>query len=224
MPALPTSCDHHSSRSRRYPVVTMALCLVAAAVAAWPWLQQTLQLDVLAIQHGELWRFLTGHLTHWNGNHFLWDIVVFAVLGALCETRDRSLFLATILIAAGAISTWMMSAPNGLQTYRGLSGIDTGLFSLLATLLVAEARTKGDRPVQWIVGMGAAGLILKTWWEFQSGATVFVDQTTDFVAVPMAHVAGGLTGLLVALGSLAAQQTRWISRLALCDATDELAW
>lgn len=224
MPVLQAFCGQPSSRSGHLPLATMVLCCIAAVAAMVPGLQPILQLDVSAIQNGEVWRFLTGHLTHWTTDHLLWDIAVFAAVGALCERRSRSLFLATTLISAGAISTWMMWAPDGLQTYRGLSGIDTALFGLLATLMLAEAQANSDRLVQWIVGMGLVGLILKTWWEFHSDGTVFVNQATEFVAVPMAHVAGGLTGLLVALISLAARETRWISRLAVCDATDDLAW
>ena len=49
-----------------------------------------------ALQAGEIWRLATCHLTHWNAEHLQWDLLMFVVLGAVCELRNpRRMWLCT---------------------------------------------------------------------------------------------------------------------------------
>jgi len=189
--------------------LTWLFAIAAVAIAFTPILPELLEFDAPAIRGGELWRFLTGHFTHWNLDHLCWDLSVFVVLGALCERRGRGAFLACVLGSAGAISLYALLALPELPVYRGLSGIDTGLFALLAVGLFADARARGNRGVQRLIAAAVMSLVVKTLFEFTTGGTLFVDHAeAAFVPVTMAHVLGAVVGLAVGLSVVASDRRR----------------
>ena len=59
------------------PVVTVTLALAAVAVQLIPGWAAAWQYERAAIAAGQWWRMLTGHLTHWNMDHLLWDVLMF---------------------------------------------------------------------------------------------------------------------------------------------------
>ncbi|MDA1056054.1 MAG: rhombosortase [Planctomycetota bacterium] len=191
------------SKSLFAPVIWI-LAIAAAAIALSPVLQELLQFDAAAIVVGDYWRFLTGHLLHWNFDHLFWNLSVFVVLGTMCERRGRTAFLACLLGSAAAISFFALVALPEMPIYRGLSGIDTGLFALLCVGLFADARARGNRTTQWMIAAAALGLITKTAYEMGSDATIFVDHTAAaFIPIPMAHVLGALVGVAVGFTAIA---------------------
>ncbi|MCG8583456.1 MAG: rhombosortase [Pirellulales bacterium] len=174
-----------------------AMALIVAAVPGWDVL---LQFDTAAFGAGEWWRVLSGHVTHWNGDHLFWDLSVFVVLGTMCERRSRQGFVACMLLTAIAVSGYVMWFLPELDTYRGLSGIDTGLFALVGTYFFVDACRDGNRTVQWLIGLVALSLLVKTGFEFATGATMFVDHSAAaFVPLPMAHVIGAVIGVATGL-------------------------
>src|SRR5262245_7612141 len=54
--------------------------------------------DKIAIQHGEWWRLVSGHFVHSDNNHLIWNIVAFAMLGAMLEQHSRKLFIQSIVV------------------------------------------------------------------------------------------------------------------------------
>lgn len=189
-------------RTLLFAPLTWLLGITAIAISVSAGFQELLQFDAVAIAGGEYWRFLTGHLVHWNFDHLFWDLSVFVVLGALCERRSRKGFLACVFGSAAAISLYLLVALPELPIYRGLSGIDTGLFVLLGVSLLTDARASGNRTLQWLIAAAMLGLFGKTVYEFGSEATIFVDYATaDFVPITMAHVLGALVGLAVGLAT-----------------------
>lgn len=184
--------------------VTWLLGIAAVTIALSPNLPELLQFDAVAIAGGECWRFLTGHLVHWNLDHMFWDLSVFVVLGTMCERRNRKAYLACVLASAAAISFYVLFALPEMPIYRGLSGIDTGLFALLGVGLFADARARGNGTMPWLIAAAMLGLIAKTAFEFTTDGTVFVDHTAAaFVPVTMAHVLGALVGFAVGLAPVA---------------------
>jgi rhomboid family GlyGly-CTERM serine protease len=203
MSAAASNEDRPLARSVPLAPLTWFLGIVAVAIGLSPTLPERLQFDAVAIVGGEYWRFLTGHLVHWNLDHLCWDLSVFVVLGTMCEHRGRRTFLACVLGSAAAISLWTLVALPQMPIYRGLSGIDTGLFALLGVGLLADARAGANRAMQWIIAAAMLGLIGKITYEFASDATIFVDHTAAaFVPVPIAHVLGSLVGFAAGLVSL----------------------
>ena len=183
--------------------VTWCVAFAAVMIAAISGLDSVLQFDAAAITGGEYWRVLTGHITHWNGDHLFWDLSVFVVLGTMCERRNRAAFVACIVLAALAISAYVLWFLPEMPTYRGLSGIDTALFALLGVGFFRDAQRSGNRTATWLIALAAASLLVKTGFEFFTGATIFVDHTTAaFLPLPMAHVIGAVIGVGVgAIGS-----------------------
>ena len=180
--------------------LTAALCVAAALASFWPTAAEWLQFERDAFAAGQWWRLLTCHLTHWSPDHFLWNAAVFAVLGGACEAACRLRFAGCLLASAIAVplAVWLVEPQMG--TYRGLSGLDTALFGLLAVTTLRSCWAQRNWP--WLVAVGtlSAGLALKIGFEQVTGRTVFVDSgEAGFTPVPLAHVVGQAAGVLVAI-------------------------
>jgi rhomboid family GlyGly-CTERM serine protease len=148
---------------------------------------------------GEWWRVLTGHFTHWNLDHAMWDVLMFVALGALCESRWPRRFAVCTAASALAISLAIFYGQPDVELYRGLSGIDSALFTLavwgLLEVALAHRRFAGMAALTTLL----LGLIGKIMWEYATGATIFVDSTAEFVPIPLAHLVGASVGLLTAM-------------------------
>lgn len=190
-----------SARSRKFPWITVSLS--AFALAAWwlPGAGAALQLDRTSLAHGEFWRLLSAHLTHWTTSHLAWDVAVFAVLGVVLERESRRLLGLTLAVSGLAISVVVWLFEPNLATYRGLSGVDSALFAAWVTAAIRHAAGKREwRSVGWI-GAVAIGFVAKTVVESDAQTAVFVATDPSFVPVPLAHIAGAVTGVLVAVAS-----------------------
>ena len=178
------------------------LLLVAAAVVieVLPGAAGVLEYDRAALGRGEWWRVLTCHWTHFSVDHFLWDVAVLGLLGALCEERSRRRVVACVVGAAVGIPAAVWVALPGMARYRGLSGIDAALFALLAVLIGRE----GVRAREWRwAGFAAAGMAAfaaKMGFELVRGSTVFVaGGEAAMIPVPLAHLVGAAMGVAVGL-------------------------
>lgn len=193
----PIAREHISSETR-VPLVTLGVSLVCAAFMFLPDLVPTFEFDRAAIASGQLWRILTGHLTHWNFDHYIWDGIVLLVLGVLCERSDRNTYVACLLGSAVLISLSMWCCMPEIATYRGLSGLDSALFALLAGNLLVE--NWSERQWHWVVGLLGAllGFGMKVGYEVATARTLFVDSVAaDFIPVALAHAVGACIGLLL---------------------------
>jgi rhomboid family GlyGly-CTERM serine protease len=138
---------------------------------------------------GAVWRIATCHFTHFTYEQLAWDAVVFLLLAIACERRNRGAFRATLLASVIVVPIAVLAVTD-VTTYRGLSGIDSALFGLL---LVAERRRNR------IVALCGVAFVAKMIFEMRTGATLFVNSDA-FIAVPVAHIAGALAGVSVAIG------------------------
>jgi len=191
------------------------MTLFALFIAVIPDLQPVLQFDSVAIASGEVWRFVTGHLTHWNADHLFWDLAVFAVLGFNCERRDCRAFVGCVGGSIVLISMYQLFLQADLQTYRGLSGIDSGLFALLAVFLIRDSIQTGDKTMITLILTALLAFGAKNGWEFTTGATVFVKSAGAFIPVPMAHFLGAVAGFAAGLRDTFSRDNlrRWFRRL-----------
>jgi rhomboid family GlyGly-CTERM serine protease len=164
-------------------------------------LNPLLEFNRAAITDGQWWRWFTGHLVHWDLNHGFWDVLMFAVLGATCESRGRGRFLACVVLSAATISVAVWWGIPEMTVYRGLSGIDSALYTLAAALVLRDALNQHAWGLAAICGATLAGFAGKLAFEIVTGTTLFVDSTGGgFVPLPRVHVVGGLVGLLFACG------------------------
>jgi rhomboid family GlyGly-CTERM serine protease len=180
--------------------ITLGLTLVSLLLFALPGMSEALQFERLSLAQGELWRLATGHLTHWSLDHLFWDGLMFAALGFVCEMRDRWRFLWCVGLSGAVISLGLWLGTPQIATYRGLSGIDTALFALLAVSLLREKW----RERAW--GWAACAMVLilaclgKIAFEAVTGNLLFVDPSAGsaFLPLPWVHAAGAIVGGLVA--------------------------
>ncbi|MBL9161961.1 MAG: rhombosortase [Planctomycetaceae bacterium] len=173
------------------------LALLGMAVVAWatPLAGEAWEYDREAILDGEWSRLLTGHLTHWNVDHLFWDAATFLLLGIACVWRSVGRTVATLLGATTAISAALLLFQPQVATYRGMSGLDSALFTLLAAMIWRQSRRDG----RWKLGAAAvtagAAFLAKAAYESATGTTLFVDSSAaGFVPLASAHLIGGAVG------------------------------
>jgi hypothetical protein len=124
-----------------------------------------------------------------------WDVVLFVVLGAIVESRDRIGLMVTLTGSALAISAMLWCCCPTIFEYRGLSGIDSALFAHAAIVLCIDARRAGHTVTYRLILLSVLGFAAKIGYELDSGTTVFVDSAgADFTALPSVHMMGGLVG------------------------------
>ncbi len=158
----------NSSLLRTYPV-TITVSVIALLAWASPTLSLWLQLDFNAVADGQWWRIWTGHLTHYDGNHLFWDLIMFAVLGGACEHRHPRPFASAIAVMIAVISASIASFCDQVSVYRGLSGIDTGLFVWFVADQCHDCWRSRDRVSAMIWLSLSMGLIGKLLYEITTG-------------------------------------------------------
>jgi rhomboid family GlyGly-CTERM serine protease len=173
-----------------FPWITALLAGLAFGVFAFD-LGESLETDPALVARGEVWRVFTGHLAHWNGSHLFWDTLVLVALGAVCERADRTTFLLGIGAASLVIGCLLPVLAPTTTSYRGLSGIDSALFALLAI----QGRRAGNH--RWLGVAALVAFAVKCLWEWWTATPVFVENAiAGMVPVPAAHVAGAVCGVL----------------------------
>ena len=189
-------------RARRTPCASLFLAGSAAILFMWPSLATYFQYDRAAITAGEVWRLVAGHWTHYSLDHFFWDVVAFTTLGVVCEQRSRARFLVCIVTSALAISISVWLAYPEMRIYRGLSGIDSALFTFVAAGMWNDGRRSERWALQALALACLAGFLWKVSFELMTGRTVFVSEMAPLaVSVPLAHIVGALCGLVAGAGS-----------------------
>ena len=181
------------------PLFSLSFGLAAWIVSVVPTAEGMLQYDREAIAGGEIWRIFTGHWTHWNAEHLLWDVIVFVVLGMACERFGRRGYILCIVAGAPIISLAVWAVLPHMQYYRGLSGLDAALYMLVGVTLLREEQSGSllKRSVLFMLLLAALGA--KVGYEAFYERTIFVQDMGGFVPVPIAHLAGALVGVAAAL-------------------------
>ncbi len=184
---------------RNFPFITLVFGLIALAVSISPQMTSWFQFDREALQQGEVWRTVTGHLTHWSAAHFFWDILVFLVLAGTIEWFSRRRLLACFATGSLVISLLVFALLPEMIYYRGLSGIDSGLFMLLLILLYrrnATGKSLVHKSPYLLLGLFFIG---KSVFELKTAQTLFVPSADLFIPVPMAHLGGALVGAVIGM-------------------------
>jgi rhomboid family GlyGly-CTERM serine protease len=178
----------------RLPWVTVLLGLVAAALWWLPGWAEACTACRNTLVSGKWTTLVLSNLTHWNLSHLAWDLAVFLILGAIAEFRDRRNYTLVLLLCSVACPVAAFLSMPDLERYRGLSGIDTGLFMLVLLTLRQEA----PRLIRLVLHMVLLLFVTKTALEYVSGETIFVrDLGSHILPVPAAHVAGACAGAIV---------------------------
>lgn len=195
------------ARLIRVAAAPIVLTSIAVIASLFPGVCDLLQFDRAAIARGEVWRVVTGNFVHWNADHLIWDSLMFFILGLAIELRSRhrhlesdsaigNLFVLTTVASAIAVSAcvWFFTP---LERYRGLSGIDSALFVLLAAWYLVDVIKSGAYSQAAIPSGLLLCFLAKIGYEIATGHTYFVDSTAAaFVPLPQVHLAGAGIGVL----------------------------
>jgi rhomboid family GlyGly-CTERM serine protease len=185
------------STAEQLPVISLIVSAAACLVTALPPAADWLQYDRSAIAGGELWRLVTCHLTHWSFEHLFWDAMALLFLGFVIEQDKRRRLLTCIALSAVLIPLVVHACMPELSTYRGLSGIDSAAFMLLAVTLLVESWDRRDWGWTLVCTAVMGGFAVKTGFEFTTGNALFVDASAaEMLPVPLAHVVGAGIGVL----------------------------
>ncbi len=177
--------------------VTIVLAIFAGVLATSATLSDATQWDV-GNGLNQLWTVLTCHFTHWSLNHLVWDLLAFVVLGAMCERMVRRRYYETLVLSAIVIPLLVTGPQSAVQTYRGLSGLDSALFTLLACEFARCGIRYGNRQLSVVAVLAWLLFIGKTIFEVNTGGLIFVSDPS-FVPLPMSHIVGAVVGTSVAL-------------------------
>lgn len=172
----------------RWPLCTLSVLVMSVLATLWPAATDALVYDRQAIQAGEVWRLLSGHLVHLSLAHLVGDLLVFGIASYLIERQlGRQvgwLFLAMSTAIGSAL--WVMDP--ALVRFGGLSGLAYGnVFYLAAS--VAHRRIPA-RPAAFALLLVLLLKILSDLNEPTSVLNVLGPQL--FVTVPLSHLVGVL--------------------------------
>jgi rhomboid family GlyGly-CTERM serine protease len=183
-----------------YVPVTLFLSALAVAGHGTGELVPLMTIHFRDISIVELYRVLTCHMLHWSTDHLLWDLGMFAVLGTIAELTMPRRYQLTLLLSALLIPVGVMLQHPEMESYRGLSGIDTALFGLVVADLIGRRLVERDWNSVILFSLLLFGLLTKMATEIIVGTNIFVSDTS-FVPVPLAHLIGAATGLLIGAAS-----------------------
>lgn len=153
-----------------------------------------------AVEAGQWYRLFTCHLTHFSLDHLLWDVIAFAILGAICARRMPGRLMACLALAAITIPVAVHLFQPKLQTYRGLSGLDSAMFGLLAVSLLRDHWHHRHQVAFAATFTLCCAFAAKLAIECATGSAIFV-QSADagFVPVPLVHLVGAAVGAIIPL-------------------------
>lgn len=181
----------------KFPWFTVFCAATAWGLHQVPATAPALEFDRAAMARGELWRALTAHFVHFNANHLYWDLLGLLLLGCWAELISRRAWLVAFLVSSAAISISVWALQPHLLTYRGLSGVACVPLGLIIVHLLRTARRERDPAGAGVAMAGSLLFLGKTLYETVSGRAIFVEAGDTFAAVPLAHLAGFLTGATV---------------------------
>lgn len=191
---------------RTFPV-TIVITLVTLIAAISPPITSALQLDVGLVAGGQWWRVITGHVTHWGMSHLFWDLSMFVVLSAVCESRHRRWYTLATIASLSLISAAVGAMCPTITIYRGLSGIDTGLFVWFVVDQIRISVCRGDKAIAAASAAAVVALMVKLTYEATTGGILFVDSRT-FEPLVESHLAGAVCGLFCAAIGVAYGHTK----------------
>jgi rhomboid family GlyGly-CTERM serine protease len=200
---IPTAQEGRTARGTgRWPGAALVLALAAPALllSLLPSLGSQLICTRQSIAAGEPWRVLSGHWVHASADHLLWDLGAFVVLGLMCAAASRARLLCCVALSALVIPPALWLARPGLESYCGLSGIDSALFGLLVATMLRRAVADRAWAGVLVTSLLAAAFAAKVVWETCTSATLFVDSAAlDAAPEPLSHAVGFGVGVAVAL-------------------------
>jgi rhomboid family GlyGly-CTERM serine protease len=181
-------------------VALLALCLLLAA--GTDEVRDLGRYDRHAIESGEYWRLVTGHLVHLGFGHLWPNLAALAIVGLLFEDvfRNADWWLVSAASAA-AIDIGLYALDPGVLWYVGLSGVLHGLVAAGALALLVRRQMLG--------AILLVGLSAKLLFEQIAGPVPFTAESVGGPVVVAAHLYGAVGGVVAeAIAQAARRRSR----------------
>ncbi|GGK28505.1 rhombosortase [Aliivibrio fischeri] len=167
--------------------------LIGLGITQFSMVSDILVWDRYLIEHGELWRIVTGNFTHTNLAHLIMNaaaLVLFSyIFKELLTLKKLSILLFSISLLTGLA---LLFTP--IQAYVGLSGVLHGLF-----VWAAIEDIKNKRQTGWLLLLG---VIAKISWEHYFGASASTISLINAKVATEAHLFGAIAGGLLQIPAL----------------------
>ncbi len=168
-------------------VALFAVCVLMAA--GGDWLRELGRYERHAIESGEYWRLVTGHLVHLGFGHLWPNVAALAIIALLFEDVFRSQdWLRVGVASAAAIDLGLLLFEPAVLWYVGLSGVLHGFVAAGAVALLVRREVLG--------AVLAVGLAAKLAFEQLVGPVPFTAQSVGGPVVVAAHFYGAVGALL----------------------------
>jgi rhomboid family GlyGly-CTERM serine protease len=142
-----------------------------------------------AVENGELWRLVSGHLVHLGVGHLWPNLAATAIIGLLFEGVFRNAdWLRIGAASAAAIDLGLYALEPQVLWYVGLSGVLHGYVAAGALALLVRREKLGI-----VLAIGVAGKLI---FEQLSGPVPFTAESVGGPVVVAAHLYGVIGGLL----------------------------
>jgi rhomboid family GlyGly-CTERM serine protease len=173
------------------PLLIAAFCLALSlgGDAAREWGRY----DRAALESGQMWRLLTGHLVHLGWGHLWPNLLALLLIGGLVEEFLNPLEWVVLTVGAAlGIDAGLYALDPGVTWYVGLSGVLHGLVSCGAVMML-QARSFR------IGAVLALGVAAKLAFEQAVGPMPFTQASAGGPVIVAAHLYGAGSGVLAAL-------------------------
>lgn len=175
------------------PLFTLSILFFSVLSFIFPGLASMLIFDRQAIAMGQFWRLPTCHLVHFSSAHLIYNLLAFGIAGAYLERKN--LLAAVVLYTLGGlvVGLALFRLAPGMQYYGGLSSLACG------AIFYHALSAAGSPGLQGMVSkLIALGLLIKIAIEFHGHTSVLHNWGPQtFVTMPLGHMAGMVTALLL---------------------------
>lgn len=180
---------HH--RKVAFPVITVLVVAGSLAVFLLPDAAHWFIYDRDRVLEGQVWRPVTAHAVHFSQSHAAYNLVLFSVVGAWLEQRNRPRYAMLIGLTAVASGLYFLIFMPGMARYGGLSGVVSAVVVYLSLHEMRHGRFARAIRVTVLLLFAA-----KVCYEILIGQAIFAaSDTTPFEVVPSAHVIGAVVAV-----------------------------
>ena len=187
-----TEAKSMMSRIPSFTIGVLILCIASSKVDAFTSL---FVYNREAILNGELWRLVTAHFVHFNDIHLLYNVAVFGIIGWIVEHKGYGCFWLVYLLMVCSISAALTVLKPDMAYFGGLSGIACGSVVYCSLLCLREVSPWRNMSIIALIFLSVK-ICLET---YSSGSLLPYWGTQDFVPIPLSHITGSLTAVILFL-------------------------
>ena len=165
-------------------IVLFVLCLGIQLFQA----ESLFRFDRQLIEQGQIWRLLSGHLTHLNWIHYLLNMAGLGMVMIFFSGYQRDIYWLNAILFLSVICSAGLILDGELDRYVGLSGVLHGLFIIGGFWELKRYKVSGSIVLILMLG--------KLIWEQMYGALPASESMTGGKIALNSHLYGAMAGVL----------------------------